>query len=599
MRNNLRASPIRYHVHLLSLLATLLLAQNADRAFAQFPPDVDLSQISADVAVSGAASSFRTGAAVAGADVDGDARQDLVIFSQGGPLSNWAAFTYLLWGSVPWDSLIDFLGYAGAYSTLLAGNNETGDFAGLATGDFNNDGYDDVAMGLPFAGSGKVYITFGASSLPDTVFLSGSNPNVTTLYGGTGAWLGTRMASGDVNGDDYDDLIIGAPNFWPGGRVYVLYGRASFPAVMQLDTAPNVTRIIDSYVYRGTGWGLACDDVDGDGLDDLLIGSPGNADGFYEGTVTVLMGNATLPATIYLFDGMSNAKRFHGEYSHGQLGWTVAVGNVVGDNSMELILSAHMADPLGCDNCGEVYIVTWDESLPDSIHVATNQVPITRLIGEGTLQHYGLEITCSDVTADGHDDLAVTSEPDDFDASDVGNVTLVYGSTTLPDSLFLGTDTTVTRFYAEARQANFGHGLASADFDGDGVSDLCIGAFRANPFGRISAGRVYLFYGMSILTGIATPIPRVAWTPANFPNPFSGSTTIEYYLSEPGSVTLTVYNALGQRVAEVMRPFQPVGPQKIAWNGVDDGGRRLPSGVYFCRLQAGQSSQTRKIVIVR
>ncbi len=85
----------------------------------------------------------------------------------------------------------------------------------------------------------------------------------------------------------------------------------------------------------------------------------------------------------------------------------------------------------------------------------------------------------------------------------------------------------------------------------------------------------------------------------NYPNPFTPATKIGFFLPEDNLVSLTVYNATGQRVSVLVNRAFKSGQRTIEWNGVDDGGNRAPSGVYFYRLQAGSRTLTRKMVFFR
>jgi hypothetical protein len=568
---------------------------------------VDLTTENPDIKILGAAEFHKTGYGSTVGDFDGDTFPDLAVLSPDRAGEYYAAFLDILWGHTPHDSLIDLLSYSGAVSKIRAADGESGEFCYVTSGDFNDDGFDDIALGLPRIDpapvmDGKVYIIFGRSSFPDTLDLADPDSIVTTVYGvpGSGGWLGHTMTAGDMNGDMYDDLIVSAHNSFPGGRVYVIHGRGSFPQSIYLETElSHITRIIDSYLKQGTGIGLASDDVDNDGSDDLLVGSPGNGTGFYQGTVTLLFGASVLPDTISLEDGMPGATRFYGQYTHGQLGWRVAIGDVNGDSSQDLVLSASVADPLGCIECGEIYVVYWNETLPDSIHMSSTSIPTTRLIGSGRLQLFGRETVCADVSGDDIDDIVLTSEPDLIDQSDVGKVTVVYGSPSLPDSVYLGTDSLVTRILGENRGDDFGRGLALGDLNGDGVHDILAGAFRADPLGRNGAGKAYLFYGNGTASGISGGHTPGFGSMKSYPNPFSARTVIEYELRTPSPVVVTIFNVLGQRVTEIRSSFQAIGRQTIAWDGTDDDGRRVASGIYLYRLQAGGFSQTRKMVILR
>jgi hypothetical protein len=85
----------------------------------------------------------------------------------------------------------------------------------------------------------------------------------------------------------------------------------------------------------------------------------------------------------------------------------------------------------------------------------------------------------------------------------------------------------------------------------------------------------------------------------NYPNPFNPSTVIDYELSEALDVNLTVYDASGRQVRSLVRDRKPAGPNSVRWDGKDDSGRGVATGVYFYRLQAGGVSQTRKMVLLK
>jgi flagellar hook assembly protein FlgD len=86
----------------------------------------------------------------------------------------------------------------------------------------------------------------------------------------------------------------------------------------------------------------------------------------------------------------------------------------------------------------------------------------------------------------------------------------------------------------------------------------------------------------------------------NVPNPFNPFTTIHYALPEASDVTLVVYDAAGRRVKTLLDvSSMPAGNHEVPWNGVDDRGNRVASGVYFYRLQAGAFVQTRRMVLIR
>ena len=85
----------------------------------------------------------------------------------------------------------------------------------------------------------------------------------------------------------------------------------------------------------------------------------------------------------------------------------------------------------------------------------------------------------------------------------------------------------------------------------------------------------------------------------NYPNPFNPETAIEFSLPEASDVELTIYNVLGQQVRVLVNGSYSAGVQRVAWNGRDDHGQRVSSGVYFYRLTSGSFSQTRKMMLLK
>ena len=85
----------------------------------------------------------------------------------------------------------------------------------------------------------------------------------------------------------------------------------------------------------------------------------------------------------------------------------------------------------------------------------------------------------------------------------------------------------------------------------------------------------------------------------NSPNPFSGGTAIEYVVPHESRVSLRIYNVAGRLVRTLVRDETAGGPGQVIWDGRDEGGRALSSGVYFYRLEDGEQALTRKSVLLR
>ncbi len=132
------------------------------------------------------------------------------------------------------------------------------------------------------------------------------------------------------------------------------------------------------------------------------------------------------------------------------------------------------------------------------------------------------------------------------------------------------------------------------DFNRDGRMDFIISKRQTDSLGR---GRFYAHAYLA--TGVVAvhevlPLPTRVSLLQNYPNPFNPATIIEYTLAEAASVVLKVYNIAGQSVTTLVDEQRPPGRHVIIWNASE-----YPSGVYFYRLQAGDRTFTRKMLLVR
>ena len=94
-------------------------------------------------------------------------------------------------------------------------------------------------------------------------------------------------------------------------------------------------------------------------------------------------------------------------------------------------------------------------------------------------------------------------------------------------------------------------------------------------------------------------IPQDFALGANYPNPFNPETTIGYQLPGAAQVYLEIYDVLGQKVRTLVQQVEPAGYHSAMWDGRDEGGSALAGGMYFYRLQAGEFTQTRKLLLVK
>ena len=131
------------------------------------------------------------------------------------------------------------------------------------------------------------------------------------------------------------------------------------------------------------------------------------------------------------------------------------------------------------------------------------------------------------------------------------------------------------------------------DFDGNGAVDFLDFFMFADAFG--SDGRGKLFALAEKMIGL----PRAVSLAQNYPNPFNSATTIDYALRSASGVLLQVYDLNGQQVRRLVDHYHDGGRYQISWDGLDEAGNPLSSGVYFMRLQALDRVETRKMMLMK
>jgi hypothetical protein len=124
----------------------------------------------------------------------------------------------------------------------------------------------------------------------------------------------------------------------------------------------------------------------------------------------------------------------------------------------------------------------------------------------------------------------------------------------------------------------------------------------SNLFAGTAGGGVWRRPLSEMVTGVEedfSQVPVGFTLEQNYPNPFNPQTTIHYQLPKTTQVVLKIYNTFGQEVRTLVNARQPAGVNSVVWDGRDESGKEVSSGIYIYRLQAGGAIQSRKMSFVR
>jgi hypothetical protein len=508
------------------------------------------------VEVWGGASDQLGNAVASAGDVNHDGYGDIIV---GAPLADPlgradAGVVYIVFGGAGQSILtIDTtsMQLAGVVKVLGA---VAGDKLGSAVsgaGDVNKDGIADFIVGAPFfdpltrSNAGAAVVIFGKTSGWADIDL------VTFASGSAGFWMYGATAldncassvsgAGDVNGDGADDLIVGAivadppPNRSNAGISYVVFGHSNVTAFSDIDLAGTIAgsigfKIIGAVAGDTSGQSVGAADVNNDGYSDVVIGAP-----LYDvsgrlncGGVFVIFGHRAATAFKDVdLASLTTASGFRvagaaADESFGQMVSTA--GDFNHDGIEDIVIGACRANAAGRTTAGKAYVVFGHSTATSFPHLDAAQLTAGTagfvILGAVVADQLGYSVGGGgDVNADGIDDIVVGAKwGDPAGRSNAGYVYVIYGraAASFPTiDLHSGLPRhSGYKILGTAAGDLLGYCVGVVqDFDGDGVAELVVGTFQADPSGRDKAGAAYLVYGRA-----PTPTSQPSSQPSSRPS---------------------------------------------------------------------------------
>lgn len=472
---------------------------------------------------------------IAPCDINGDALGDLLLTATNGDgvaqsRPNAGEAYVLLGARKRWSGVRSILEVA---STRIIGEDVVDSLgSGAVCVDVNGDHRADMLLEAFNADSvgnsrdqaGQAHLIFGAPNLPALIDLA--QPYGTVIYGAepTDA-VGDEPAAGDVNGDGTADLILDASHSKSrnganaqAGKLHILFGRASWPASIDLRTGSSVT-IFGATLNDNFAFELASADLNADGTSDVIADVPGG-DGPMNarssaGEIYLFRGRANWPATIDLATALPDSVIWgvDAQDQFGRAGLTAA--DLDADGTPELIAGGPFGDgPTETSaNQGEIRTAVFGPTWPTTLDLRTQYRRVIYGIDPG--DNYGNRLFTGDINGDGTADLISTSSFGDGPGNgrtSCGDTYVIFGAPSLGSDIRLANDQYDIIVYGADVEDRAGAGRFTSDINDDGLQEIVLRARTGVGVTRLA--RVYLISPFDTdsdgITQLADNCPLVA-----------------------------------------------------------------------------------------